>query len=963
MRMGKVDKPRRGVKAAPRVDAKGKPKHAAAGGVVGQLSPDIISTYLGPQLKERASIALEKYAADLLEYEDIVRDLEKLREEQAEIDSNGRVHAINDQPIPPTAPLYRSAYWVKELDNVLSETSTYFQSKSGGWKIHARAARFERLMDEKYGMFRPFLKDHPELERFVRSTQVKYASGYFSPFRQGKAPIPKSTAVIILFMMKRGEVRWEIITLATLFFLVGLQPWALVVLVASGHLLLEGRKKRAIKPMKAYIPTTEPYYETSDHGQESSDGEAVRKSKVDILLKPVGTKLRDGENVDASKYDTMILGSGPDALYTGALLSRAGRKVMVLTSEADASGCFTIEEGKSSDAFQNVPFDVANSNISKISGQQGLLAPALSTSTDCQGGIRFAKIGSEDDDYSFAIFSVPGMGADGGKGTGIPFVLRGNGISGLAEDTATYLGDGWPDADGRIASSSTALYAATCESINSSAAQFYLSKILAENVNDMRKSGIYQDIASRYASAFLDKGFQANPHARSLLAAIGMKGENIKPSMTSMGPHVTNISAALSGEGMHYPIGGPRALSYALASIIEQSEGCVFTNVPLSQLLFELDNTASPVQHSEENAESPPRCIGVKLCDNREIKFGMKEWSNTNYTPTVISMHGFLTTYMRLTPSDIRTKFKIPVGLPALTESRPVFKALFVLQGCAIDLDVTGADFYRVPAAALAQDEFDPVTNQLRLGEIGWVDESSEEEVDPNDINKDPAENPQGSESLSRDKRNEAGVAKAAKKRRTKFETGKSWIQISFPSAKDPSFESRHGSLTTCVVTVEADDDFVTMSDSKPKIYSIHKNKGEASADGQRLIERIRRDLLDVYPQLEGKILSSRLVGPLLRGLSHNPERYVAKGVRPGSLYPGLYVGGSDLTVGDSFSGSVVGGWLVANAVVGYNAVDHLFLQKNITSDIARFLEEPDIPEEEDIAVPYETRRAESSSK
>lgn len=105
------------------------------------------------------------------------------------------------------------------------------------------------------------------------------------------------------------------------------------------------------------------------------------------------------------------------------------------------------------------------------------------------------------------------------------------------------------------------------------------------------------------------------------------------------------------------------------------------------------------------------------------------------------------------------------------------------------------------------------------------------------------------------------------------------------------------------------------------------------------------------------------MVGPIYRGLSHNPERYVAKGIRPESPYPGLYVGGSDLTVGESFSASIVGGWLAANAVMGYSYIDHLFLQKNITSDIVRFLEEPDIPDEEDEAIPSElyNRGGESS--
>ena len=112
-----------------------------------------------------------------------------------------------------------------------------------------------------------------------------------------------------------------------------------------------------------------------------------------------------------------------------------------------------------------------------------------------------------------------------------------------------------------------------------------------------------------------------------------------------------------------------------------------------------------------------------------------------------------------------------------------------------------------------------------------------------------------------------------------------------------------------------------------------------------------------------GKIEHVQLLGPLQRGLSHNPERYAAKGVRPETPYPGLYVGGSDLTVGESFAGSTVGGWLVANAVVGYSVIDHLFLQKNITSDIEQYLELPVLPDEPDVAVPYDASKPEANTR
>jgi hypothetical protein len=107
--------------------------------------------------------------------------------------------------------------------------------------------------------------------------------------------------------------------------------------------------------------------------------------------------------------------------------------------------------------------------------------------------------------------------------------------------------------------------------------------------------------------------------------------------------------------------------------------------------------------------------------------------------------------------------------------------------------------------------------------------------------------------------------------------------------------------------------------------------------------------------KLIDKVLHAEISGPFQKGLSHNPERYAAKGIRTDTPYPGLYMGGSDLTVGDSVSGSIVGGWLVANALCGYNAIDHLFLHKNITSDVQQFLEPPSLRDDnDDVAVPYE---------
>ena len=117
------------------------------------------------------------------------------------------------------------------------------------------------------------------------------------------------------------------------------------------------------------------------------------------------------------------------------------------------------------------------------------------------------------------------------------------------------------------------------------------------------------------------------------------------------------------------------------------------------------------------------------------------------------------------------------------------------------------------------------------------------------------------------------------------------------------------------------------------------------------------------------------MYGPVRSGLTHCPARFAIKGNRPETSYPGLFVGGADLTVGDSFSASIVGGWMAANAAMGYSMIDHVYLKKNLTSDLEQFMEEPSLVTErdgvvvEDVGVPFKevnidaTKAAESSKE
>ena len=997
MRMGKAS---RRVKGSSQALAPDRPKYASRGLVVGQLQSNVVSSVYWPQIVDIANDQLERHAELMMEYDDEVQAIVEERRRERELkrlesegdddddkynlddvdieeddgdDADGAAAAAREPPLyadlpPPPTPasrlLFRSPAQLDDLsETILSPHLDHF-TKSAEWKVHANAAKFERLLDERYGPFRPFVDRYPQIERTVRNIQRKYAKGEFSPIRQGEPPIPKSTAIIILFMMQRNAVRWEALVLAATFLLVGLQPWALVVLVSIGHRWMMNRKYRRVGGMRKSIDLTEPYYNVGredEIGSKNLSREEEQQRKYDLLKTPVGVPLDSPQgkeaaadvfssNQDDAKYDALVLGTGGvDNLYTAALLARAGKKVVVLCTSEDASGVVATDAAKDGSSisakWDGVPFDVASNDISHIARQQRMLAPALASTADAQGGVRFAQVGSAADGYAHTVLSIPGVGADNHSDC-TPFVLHAGGIASIAEETATVLGDGLGGGD-----SSSAQYLNFCNVVNDTASKYYLSKLLPDEVNNMRSAEAYQTAGIRYASGYLNKLIPLNGHVRSLMAGMGCKDENLRPGMQSMAAHVSNVGALCSPEGMCYPIGGPRAVSKALESVIIQNGGKVLTGISMKEFIFEEEEEVEKTAKKEDNSdkkddpkkEPAPQCIGVILGDGREIR--------VSEDGAVVSMLGFIPTFAHLLNPGVRTMHGVPRGLPALSERRPLLKILIGLNGTADDLSITGADWYRLPNASRPFDESDPMTGGVKLGEIGMGPGSGE--TDGDDAGEDSLGSAAESTETGEGTENSARRGKHSKKtsgRRNKFDTGISWIKVSFPSAKDPSWHDRFGDISTCVVTIEADDDFVTKFDSKPAIFSNHKVGTDVA---QRLMQRVLKDVLHNYPQLEGKVAFSKLLGPVRAGLSHNPERFAAKGVRPKTLYPGLYVGGSDLTVGDSLSGSIVGGWLAANAVMDYNFIDYIFLEKHIVSDLALLTKNRRRSGEDEIAVPF----------
>jgi hypothetical protein len=298
-----------------------------------------------------------------------------------------------------------------------------------------------------------------------------------------------------------------------------------------------------------------------------------------------------------------------------------------------------------SSIFGSIPVDVEGYNIAHTKKMIRYLAPALVTDTDSLGGIRFARIGTEADCYTSDILSVPGMGTDN-LNNSMPYLLRAGGISMIADDAATFLADGWITEDG-IGNSTSAAYMTACSTINDTATEYYLTKLVSQPVKGVKKDTPYQEASIRYVSSFLDKLLPLNAHVRSLMAAMGMRNENLVPSKTSMAAHITNICSFASNDGFTYPVGGPRAICHALASVIEQCGGSIRTGVKIKEFLFEEydekhETSDFPPANTKRKTKVPriPRCHGVRLHDNRTITVGSSDES------AVISMMDFISTFI-----------------------------------------------------------------------------------------------------------------------------------------------------------------------------------------------------------------------------------------------------------------------------------------------------------------------------
>lgn len=274
----------------------------------------------------------------------------------------------------------------------------------------------------------------------------------------------------------------------------------------------------------------------------------------------------------------------------------------------------------------------------------------------------------------------------------------------------------------------------------------------------------------------------------------------------------------------------------------------------------------------EEIVVEGGEAVGVKLEDGRVLRSGL-----------IISNAGALNTYGRLLPASERARVGFAPRLARIPASAAHLSLYVGLDQSAAQLGLPKANYWIYP------DEYDHDLNIERY----VADESAPLPV----------------------------------------------AYISFPGAKDPDFERRHpGKCTIEIITFAPWERFAKWDD-KP----WRKRGEEYDATKAKLSERLLEQLYRFEPQTRGHVAYHELSTPLstkhftayahgeIYGLTHDPERFEAKYLRPRTPIGNLFLTGQDV-VTCGVGAALFSGYLTVSAITGRNVVMDALAETGLVS-------------------------------
>ena len=510
-------------------------------------------------------------------------------------------------------------------------------------------------------------------------------------------------------------------------------------------------------------------------------------------------------NIDfEDNYDAIVIGSGMGSLTAAALLSKEGKKVLVLERHYVAGGFTHVFKRK------GYEWDVGIHYIGEVQNPNSPIRKMFDYVSD--RNLKWEDMG---DIYDRVII---------GDKT-YDFV---KGVENFKKKLVSY----FPDE-----SSAIEKYIQIVFDCNKTMKKFYIEKALPSIISSLfgylfRKK--YLKYSSKTTYEVISSLTQNHELIKVLTAQYGDYG--LPPKQSSFAMHASVVKHYFKGGS--FPIGGSSEIVNTINPVIEKSKGKIVIKAEVKEIIIEND-----------------RAVGVLMEDGKKF-----------FSKIIISGVGILNTYNKLINNELSVKYGFKDNLRSVKPSVAHGCLYIGLNGTAKDLNLPKHNLWIYPDKT---DHDTSVKNYLE------------------------------------DQENEFPL-----------------VYISFPSAKDPSWDSRYPNTSTIdVITLLPYESFAKWEGTS------WKKRGESYEDYKEVIsKRLLEHLFKQLPHLREHIDHYELSSPLttknfvnydkgeLYGIDHTPERFNQKFLKPKTPIKGLYLTGQDI-VSAGVGGALFSGLITATAI------------------------------------------------
>uniref|UniRef100_K7FQQ4 All-trans-retinol 13,14-reductase n=1 Tax=Pelodiscus sinensis TaxID=13735 RepID=K7FQQ4_PELSI len=359
------------------------------------------------------------------------------------------------------------------------------------------------------------------------------------------------------------------------------------------------------------------------------------------VLKQVFSTAKVPENLDA-----VVIGSGIGGLATAVLLSKAGKRVLVLEQHGKAGGCcHTFSE-------KGFEFDVGIHYVGRL--EERFLARFLVDQLT-EGQLQWTKMPPV---FDAVVLGEPGNGKTYRLYSG-------------KKEYVEELKKQFPDEAVAIEK-----FVALVKKVAQGTTHMVILKMLPMPLAMfLSRTGLlawfspFFKMASRSLTDVVSE-LTTNEELRAVLSYI-FPTYGVVPASASFALHAILVHHYM--EGGWYPRGGPSEIAFHTIPVIEQAGGAVLTKAPVQSILVTADGKA----------------CGVSVKKGQELV--------NIFAPVVISDAGIFNTYERLLPAEIRASLGTQTPLRLVEHGLAGFSVFVGLRGSKEELGLEGTNYYVYP--------------------------------------------------------------------------------------------------------------------------------------------------------------------------------------------------------------------------------------------------------------------------